>query len=61
VGVIVTAEQVLNAGARRRQPNSQGNSLGRHQLKALEHRGVALGELPSRGQRPGAGQQELDP
>ena len=60
MSVLVAAEQVLDAGAGRREPHPECDRLGRDQPDALKEGGVALGELPARCQHPRAGEQELD-
>ncbi len=61
VRLLVAAEQVLDAGARRREPHPQRDRLGRDEPDALQQRGVPVGELPGRDERPRAGEQQLDP
>ena len=53
-------EEVLHPGARRGEPDSQRDSLGGHQLDALEEGGVPLDEVPGAGEGAGPSEQQLD-
>ena len=58
---VVTAEQVLDAGASRDQAHALRGRSGRRQREALDQRGMALGELADRRERSRLRQQKLDP
>ena len=61
VRLLVTAEQALDAGARRRQLHAKADRLGRGERDALEQVGMALGEASLRGERASPRQQQADP
>jgi hypothetical protein len=61
VRLLVTAEQALDASARRRQLHAKADGLGRGERDALEQVGMALGEASLRGERAGPRQQQADP
>jgi hypothetical protein len=53
-------QQLLHAGARRDQPDTQVAGLARHDRDRLEQRAVGLPEAPRRGQRPGERREQAD-
>lgn len=48
MGLLVAAEQVLDAGTGRREPHPQRDRVGRDERDALQQGGVAVGELAGR-------------
>ena len=60
VGVLVAAEQMLDAGAGRREPDAQCDRILWDELDALENRRMSLGEVPARGERARAREEKLD-
>ena len=60
MGLLLVAEEVLYPGARRRELAAKRDRLLGHDREALQQGGVAVGELAGRGQRAGAGEEELD-
>ena len=58
--LLVTAEQVLDAGGRRDEPHALPDRLRGRDRDALEQDAVAVGEPTGGGQRAGTSQQELD-
>ncbi len=58
VGVV--AEEMLDAGTRRRESDAQPERVRRDELDALENGRVPFGEVPARCQRPRAREEELD-
>ena len=61
VRLVVTTHEMLDPGARRREPDPQGRRLLGHELEALEEGAVRLDEVPVCGKCPGQRQEQLDP
>ncbi len=60
VGLLVSPEEALHPGARRRDCRAEGARLLRDDRDRLQQRLMAVGEMPRRRQRPGTGEQKLD-
>jgi hypothetical protein len=61
VRVFVPAKQVLDTGARGRQPHAQCDCVLRDETDALEEGRMRVSEVPAGGKRTSAREEEFNP